>query len=76
VTKEEMVEAFWLSVLRRNGFFTDYPQLEVEFDDITAEYIRLGIIEYNPETDTMCWIGPAPGSPEYEKLIEQIQIDE
>jgi hypothetical protein len=72
-----MVEAFWLSVLRRrNGSITDDPQLEAEFDDVTAEYIRLGILEYDPEKDTIGWIGPAPGSPEYEKLIEQIQIDE
>jgi hypothetical protein len=73
VTSKE--EAYRLSVLR-SGSFTASPQLEAEFDDIVAEFIRLGIIEYDPEKDTVRWIGPDPASPEFQKLIAQVQIDE
>jgi hypothetical protein len=69
-------EAFRFSVLQRNGSFTEHPQLEAEFDDIVAEFIRLGIIEYDPEKDTVRWIGPDPASPEFAKLMEQLQLDD
>jgi hypothetical protein len=55
LSKQQMIHGCWLNRLR-DGY--ELPEDQRWMEDTLIELIEEGLIAYNPQADTLTWVGP------------------